>query len=574
MMIYYSDLSGSPDLTFKAYNFGKKIKDCDFRNTNVVCLEPGICENYIKKPDDTNPQYFTDADIESMYPNKCGSRSGGSRGIDQGGSKKYMIIGIIAAVLLLLLLCIIFYVMKRNKKKDESENEVKDDFSLPLSQEKQDNKDDKGSIEMEYSSVVNNAPVITASNIQINGYQFSENKDEIQSLENKNIVAMPLSGNNNTDINEIDNNSTINRSINNNNNNNNYNNNNNVDSNINTDSVNNFNANEGSNVNVYNVNNNNYYDNSNINIDSVNNTYANDNSNINTNSVNNINVNENTNIGNGTDISVTITPTQTNNTNINSNVNNNINPIPEIVVSGDNSSTNGSITGFGHNTVPINSSNDNRPSAKTLEMIQSREDNPEEEAPPSYNEANDSLAINSMSSQYPISPVMSPVLNGYGYNNVQNNQMSYISNNNMGGDMNVQSGQVIDTIPPTSPMLNGVSSSSMLNNNIMYSGNVGPMIYNNGYVNGSFDNNGYVNGNFDNNGYINGSFDNNNNYNYVYNNVNMNSLNRNYGNNNSNNNVNVSSMGLPLYNVYTVNNTMSNNLNSNVNNTNNNGQNP
>ncbi|OUM62813.1 hypothetical protein PIROE2DRAFT_61643 [Piromyces sp. E2] len=542
------DISGSPGLSVKVYNFGKKIKDCDLRGTNVICYEPGTCENIIEVPGN-NPKYYSNA--ESVFQNKCESRKSGgnSRSIDEpkssgGGSNTLLIVIGLILLILLLILCALFFVMKKRRKNDDDESKIsskKEHYFIPPTEfakniENNDVKRDDAGVEL--YSVVNGtylpkddypdvqleqpksfdlaldqpdkldcptAAVVPVTVPVIHTTDF-EDKNEID-IDSVNIIANSNNKNDNINENHIDSNNTADYENNNNNNGDNHDN----EDNINEDNNNNGvdNNPNSSIVNTYNNN------------TTINNGDADitDSRPLSISNNNNDNNNHHSNI-------IDSRPLSLSNNNNNNPDTSNILPIPEISVSQDNASTNGSVASNGHNTIPITSLNTER-NSKSLEALENSmcsANNINEDAPPSYTEQEvGSAVLSPVNIQYPLSPILSPVLTAYGYNNVSNNQIPY-SYGSLGRNMNI----------PSSPLLNS---------SIMYTGNIYNNMCNN---NGGFDNNNnnnndmYMNMNMNSSFMNTGSTSSNDNYNYIYNTLannsySMDSLGRNYGMNTINN---------------------------------------
>ncbi|ORX51736.1 hypothetical protein BCR36DRAFT_411712 [Piromyces finnis] len=116
------DLDGNPDLSIEIRNFGKQVNQCDLRNINVICYEPGTCKKLIKKE---NPREFY-PDAESVYSNKCEKPKSSP---SKGGN---LLLYIIGGIIIFLIICILFLWKSKNQKEDNEYNTKETRFVPPV----------------------------------------------------------------------------------------------------------------------------------------------------------------------------------------------------------------------------------------------------------------------------------------------------------------------------------------------------------------------------------------------------------------------------------------------------------
>jgi len=113
------DLNGNPNLKTKIYNFASKVKECDFRETDIICYQPGSCEKLIIGENNGTVQYSTD--FESYFK-IC---DGGVMS-KKSGSKIPLIVSLLIIMIFLASLCC-FYIIFLKRKNKNSENENSND---------------------------------------------------------------------------------------------------------------------------------------------------------------------------------------------------------------------------------------------------------------------------------------------------------------------------------------------------------------------------------------------------------------------------------------------------------------
>eukprot|EP00833_Pecoramyces_ruminatium_P001460 jgi/Orpsp1_1/1175492/evm.model.c7180000054083.1 len=150
------DLDGNERLYTRILNFGNSsVGECDFRNTNILCYEPGTCEKLIMNQ---NPKQYN-FEPDTLYPSCNSSRALGSSFFNGTNSNKNIFSNInLILVAIIFIMLGVFYYSHRNTKKDiESkgrnslrsnmvvnldENDMKEDIyvtPMPLSQYIKDN---------------------------------------------------------------------------------------------------------------------------------------------------------------------------------------------------------------------------------------------------------------------------------------------------------------------------------------------------------------------------------------------------------------------------------------------------
>jgi len=113
------DLDGNPELSTKIYNFGKKLDSCDFRNTNIICYEPGTCDKIIVQEE---PFRKFNYDNDNTFE-KCTDTF---KGRGNGSFIKNNLLMIILIIIIILLLgCICFLLLFRRRKNDKEKTDSK-----------------------------------------------------------------------------------------------------------------------------------------------------------------------------------------------------------------------------------------------------------------------------------------------------------------------------------------------------------------------------------------------------------------------------------------------------------------
>jgi hypothetical protein len=124
------DLDGNPELSTKIYNFGKKLDSCDFRNTNIICYEPGTCDKIIVQEEPFRKfNYDNDNTFEKCTDTFKGREEGEGRGNGSFIKNNFLLI-ILIIIILLLLACICFLLLFRRKNDKE-----KTDSKIGMSEE-------------------------------------------------------------------------------------------------------------------------------------------------------------------------------------------------------------------------------------------------------------------------------------------------------------------------------------------------------------------------------------------------------------------------------------------------------
>jgi len=118
------DLDGNPELSTEIYNFGTTVETCDFRNTNILCYQPGTCSGFVIQ--DSSSKLGSEAD---MNYDKCTNTD--SNGAKKTSSVLFIILGILILVLLIVGLLFWYNRRRKNEENEDSIYETKRNIYVP-----------------------------------------------------------------------------------------------------------------------------------------------------------------------------------------------------------------------------------------------------------------------------------------------------------------------------------------------------------------------------------------------------------------------------------------------------------
>jgi len=194
------DIDGNPGLTTEIHNFGTKLDSCDFRNTNIICYEPGTCSMFVKNITMVNDEEKVEYSKEEDMPyNQCVS--------SKDGKSTSKIIHIMLAGFVFLILVgglVIWYLpRKKSKEKDDSVFETKkNNFYMPPKSSRSPSFIDKSAKTRSFKVLS-----VTSSSATLNNNNSNSSLNNINnSFTNNSFSNSPIQSiNSNNDINDNNN---------------------------------------------------------------------------------------------------------------------------------------------------------------------------------------------------------------------------------------------------------------------------------------------------------------------------------------------------------------------------------